>query len=276
MVSQCGQALERSGIYAEEQRSRLRAERLQGMTALLSNALTPADVARVVVDEVSDAVEATTVVLATVGDGRVTGILMQSGAGEDETSAVSELLEVGSTATVRVSVPFGLAGRSCSNRTTGSLTSSRGAGTDGAGRSADAPRRPARRRPAHERAAGRVRGSKSDGLHRTSERSSRRWRARPRRRSTAPVTSRRSRRSPRPSSGVSCPFRFRVSTASSSPLGTCREVPSSTSAATGSTRCGSPTAGSASWSATSSGRAFRRPRAWRSSETRSVHSRSSA
>ena len=95
MVSQCGQALERSGIYAEEQRSRLRAERLQGMTALLSNALTPADVGRVVVDEVSDAVEASTVVLATVGDGEVTGILVRSGDGEDATSAVSELLEVG-------------------------------------------------------------------------------------------------------------------------------------------------------------------------------------
>ena len=45
MVSQCGQALERSDFYEEEQHSRLRAERLQSMTALLSNALTPADVA---------------------------------------------------------------------------------------------------------------------------------------------------------------------------------------------------------------------------------------
>jgi serine phosphatase RsbU (regulator of sigma subunit)/anti-sigma regulatory factor (Ser/Thr protein kinase) len=95
MVSQCGQALERSGIYAEEQRSRLRAERLQGMTALLSNALTGADVARVVVDEVSDAVEATTVVLAAVDEDQITGTLSRSGDGQDEATGVSELLDVG-------------------------------------------------------------------------------------------------------------------------------------------------------------------------------------
>jgi serine phosphatase RsbU (regulator of sigma subunit)/anti-sigma regulatory factor (Ser/Thr protein kinase) len=97
MVSQCAQALERSGVYAQEQRSRLRAERLQGMTALLSNALTPEDVARVVVDEVSEAVEATNVVLTSVVGGHVAGVLMQSGdgAGDDEAEQAAELLDFG-------------------------------------------------------------------------------------------------------------------------------------------------------------------------------------
>ena len=78
MVLQCGQALERSDFYEEEQHLRLRAERLQRMTALLSNALTPADVARVVVDEVAGAVDASTVVLAAVHDGRVGGLLARN------------------------------------------------------------------------------------------------------------------------------------------------------------------------------------------------------
>jgi serine phosphatase RsbU (regulator of sigma subunit)/anti-sigma regulatory factor (Ser/Thr protein kinase) len=97
MVSQCAQALERSGIYAQEQRSRLRAERLQGMTALLSNALTPDDVARVVVDAVSEAVDPTNVVVTSVVDGHVGGVLAHSGdgAGEDEAERASELLDRG-------------------------------------------------------------------------------------------------------------------------------------------------------------------------------------
>ena len=95
MVSQCGQALERSGIYAQEQRSRLRAERLQGMTALLSNALTPADVATVVVNEVCEAVEASDVVLLAVGDGEITGTLKSTRDGDDEGDRVAWLLEAG-------------------------------------------------------------------------------------------------------------------------------------------------------------------------------------
>jgi serine phosphatase RsbU (regulator of sigma subunit)/anti-sigma regulatory factor (Ser/Thr protein kinase) len=79
MVAQCGQALERSGLYDDEQRSRRRAERLQSMTARLSNALTPADVAEVVVEEISDAFGAATVALAVVVDGRVTEVLASSG-----------------------------------------------------------------------------------------------------------------------------------------------------------------------------------------------------
>jgi serine phosphatase RsbU (regulator of sigma subunit)/anti-sigma regulatory factor (Ser/Thr protein kinase) len=87
MVALCGQALERSGIYADEQRSRLRAERLQGMTALLSNALTSTDVAKVVVDEVADAVDATTVAVAAVTEGQLAGTLMAS---DDEEGSSSD------------------------------------------------------------------------------------------------------------------------------------------------------------------------------------------
>jgi serine phosphatase RsbU (regulator of sigma subunit)/anti-sigma regulatory factor (Ser/Thr protein kinase) len=92
MVAQCGQALERSGIYADEQRARLRTERLQGMTALLSNALTTADVAKVVVDEVGEAVDATAVVLAGVTQGQLSDMLGASGDGDDPENGVSTLL----------------------------------------------------------------------------------------------------------------------------------------------------------------------------------------
>jgi serine phosphatase RsbU (regulator of sigma subunit)/anti-sigma regulatory factor (Ser/Thr protein kinase) len=94
MVLQCGQALERSDFYEEEQRSRLRAERLQRMTALLSNALTPTDVAKVVVDEVASAVDASAVVLAAVHEGRVTGALARNdGGGAPSSEAIEAVLE---------------------------------------------------------------------------------------------------------------------------------------------------------------------------------------
>ncbi len=83
MVAQCSQALERSELYEGERRSRLRAERLQGMTTLLSNALSTTDVATVVADEVAGAVDATAVAVAAVHDGRVTGALAVSGSGEE-------------------------------------------------------------------------------------------------------------------------------------------------------------------------------------------------
>jgi serine phosphatase RsbU (regulator of sigma subunit)/anti-sigma regulatory factor (Ser/Thr protein kinase) len=94
MVALCAQALERSGIWAEEQRSRLRAELLQGMTALLSNALTPADVARVVVEQVSEAVDATAVVLAGVSEGRISGTLHASEDGEVAENGVAAFLAI--------------------------------------------------------------------------------------------------------------------------------------------------------------------------------------
>ncbi len=88
MVAQCGQALERSGLYEREQRSRRRAERLQGMTGLLSNALTPTDVANVIVDEVGAAVDATTVGLAEVRERDVTGVLAPHANGDGAITAV--------------------------------------------------------------------------------------------------------------------------------------------------------------------------------------------
>jgi serine phosphatase RsbU (regulator of sigma subunit)/anti-sigma regulatory factor (Ser/Thr protein kinase) len=92
MVSQCGQALERSGLFEQERRSRLRAERLQAMTALLSNALTPADVANVVADEVSTAVEPTAIAVASILDGEVTEVLAVRG---DAAGALGSVLEGG-------------------------------------------------------------------------------------------------------------------------------------------------------------------------------------
>jgi len=92
MVLQCGQALERSGLYDEEQRSRLRAERLQTMTAQLSNALTPRDVARVVVDEVAAAFEPTAVALATAVDAQSPKLLLDHGNGGE---LLAPLLDIG-------------------------------------------------------------------------------------------------------------------------------------------------------------------------------------
>jgi serine/threonine-protein kinase RsbW len=83
MVSQCGQALERSGLFEEEQRSRLRAERLQRITTLLSNAVTPSDVAQVVADEVAAAADAPGVALVAVRDGALATPLASRGTGDD-------------------------------------------------------------------------------------------------------------------------------------------------------------------------------------------------
>jgi serine phosphatase RsbU (regulator of sigma subunit)/anti-sigma regulatory factor (Ser/Thr protein kinase) len=82
MVSQCSQALERSELYEGERRSRLRAERLQGITTRLSNAVSTTDVGTVVAEEVAGAVDATAVVVGAVNDGRVTGTLAVTGDGE--------------------------------------------------------------------------------------------------------------------------------------------------------------------------------------------------
>ena len=82
IVAQCSQALERSELYEGERRSRLRAERLQGMTTLLSNALSTTDVASVVANEVAGAVDATAVAVAAVHEGRMAGTLAVSGEGE--------------------------------------------------------------------------------------------------------------------------------------------------------------------------------------------------
>jgi serine phosphatase RsbU (regulator of sigma subunit)/anti-sigma regulatory factor (Ser/Thr protein kinase) len=70
VVSQCAQALERSRLFDAEQELRHRSERLQSMTAALSNSLTPGDVSAVVVDEIGAAVGADATALATVVEER--------------------------------------------------------------------------------------------------------------------------------------------------------------------------------------------------------------
>ena len=70
VVSQCAQALERSRLFDEEQLLRRRSERLQGMTAALSNALTRSEVADVAVEQLTEAVGASGVAVAVVAQER--------------------------------------------------------------------------------------------------------------------------------------------------------------------------------------------------------------
>ncbi len=70
VVSQCAQALERSRLFDEEQLLRRRSERLQGMTAALSNALTRSEVAEVAVEQLAEAVGAAGVAVAVVAQER--------------------------------------------------------------------------------------------------------------------------------------------------------------------------------------------------------------
>ena len=69
-VGQCAQAVERSRLFDDEQLQRHRLQQLQSMTAALSNALTRADVAEIVVDEVSAAVGASGAAVAILADER--------------------------------------------------------------------------------------------------------------------------------------------------------------------------------------------------------------
>jgi serine phosphatase RsbU (regulator of sigma subunit)/anti-sigma regulatory factor (Ser/Thr protein kinase) len=66
VVSQCAQALERSRLFDAEQVLRQRSDRLQRMTAALSNSLTRADVANAVVAEVGPTLGATGTALGIV------------------------------------------------------------------------------------------------------------------------------------------------------------------------------------------------------------------
>ncbi len=70
VVSQCAQALERSRLFDAELTLRHRSDRLQQMTAALSNALTRTDVAKVVVDEIGPALGASGTALGIVLDVR--------------------------------------------------------------------------------------------------------------------------------------------------------------------------------------------------------------
>ncbi len=69
VLSQCALALERSFLLDSEHRLRRRSERLQEMTADLSNALTRADVARVLLSRVEEATGAESSALALFGEG---------------------------------------------------------------------------------------------------------------------------------------------------------------------------------------------------------------
>ena len=84
IVGQCGLALERSFLLDSELRLRRLSERLQGITAELSNALTRADVARVLLAHVDEAVGTQCAVLASLGSGLgIAEILGWSGFEED-------------------------------------------------------------------------------------------------------------------------------------------------------------------------------------------------
>jgi serine phosphatase RsbU (regulator of sigma subunit)/anti-sigma regulatory factor (Ser/Thr protein kinase) len=65
-VSQCAQALERSRLFDMEQVLRQRSDRLQRLTAALSNSVTRTDVAKVVVDETRAALDASATALGIV------------------------------------------------------------------------------------------------------------------------------------------------------------------------------------------------------------------
>ena len=88
VASQSAQALERSLLFDEEQRLRERSERLQAMTAALSNAVTRVDVADVVVDAVTGALDADGATLALVQEERG---LLRTLASRGHDDAASEL-----------------------------------------------------------------------------------------------------------------------------------------------------------------------------------------
>jgi serine phosphatase RsbU (regulator of sigma subunit)/anti-sigma regulatory factor (Ser/Thr protein kinase) len=93
VVAQCALALERGRLFDAEQLLRVRSERLQGMTAALANALTRADVAKIVVDEIVAAVGADATALGVVSDER--GILRTIGwEGFDEETLEDHFFEV--------------------------------------------------------------------------------------------------------------------------------------------------------------------------------------
>lgn len=69
VISQCALALERSFLLDSEHRLRRRSERLQEMTASLSNALTRAEVARALLSHVDDAVGTECAALVSLGEG---------------------------------------------------------------------------------------------------------------------------------------------------------------------------------------------------------------
>lgn len=73
VVSQCALALERSHLYEREQQLRLQSERLRRMTERLANALTPRDVAEVVVEAAVEVVGASAAALYELDDDGAVG-----------------------------------------------------------------------------------------------------------------------------------------------------------------------------------------------------------
>ncbi len=92
VVSQCAQALERSRLFDVEQALRRRSDRLQHMSAALSNAVTRTDVAEVVVEEIGSALEASATALGIVLEEREIVKLLAWGGYSDE--SVEPRLEV--------------------------------------------------------------------------------------------------------------------------------------------------------------------------------------
>ena len=84
VVAQCGLALQRSLLLDSELRLRRSSERLQSITAELSNALTRADVARVLLAHVDEAVGTECAVLAALGDGLGPTEILDSSGFEDD------------------------------------------------------------------------------------------------------------------------------------------------------------------------------------------------
>ena len=91
-VSQCAQALERSRLFDAELVLRRRSDRLQSMTAALSNALTRSDVAKVVVEEIGPALGASATALGiVVEDRRLMQLLAWDGYSDESIEARREV-----------------------------------------------------------------------------------------------------------------------------------------------------------------------------------------
>ena len=275
VVSQCAQAFERSRLFDAELRLRRRSDRVQSMTAALSGALTRADVAKVVVDEIVPGAGATATALGRPG-GAAVSVEAWPGAGTsprrrrrleislDEPTpgnrALGKKPRVGvlreARRTLASRLPASRPTAWCSPSTSRSYSSRSCAG------------RPCERARRHVLGGAGMRSSTRTGVHRDA-RGPGRPGTRPRKRSSSP-----SRRSRRRFSGASCPPPCRGSRACSSLPATCPAPPGWTSAATGSTRSACRTASSGSRSATSSAKGSRPPRRWASSGTRCERSRS--
>ncbi len=92
VVSQCAQALERSRLFDVEQRLRQRSDRLQQMTAALSNALTRKDVANVIVDQIGPALGASATALGIVlGDRQLVQLLAWVGYSDESVASRHEV-----------------------------------------------------------------------------------------------------------------------------------------------------------------------------------------